>query len=53
MTVTPSGCRWCGVAQLGHARQWKPPVGWHKWTPPTQGQIKARMATRRKEADAS
>jgi len=48
MTVpNPSGCRWCGLDQRGHARQWKPPVGWHAWEQPTQEQIKERMRARR------
>ena len=43
----PSGCRWCGLGERGHAQQWKPPAGWHKWTPPTLEQIKQRMWSRR------
>lgn len=44
---SPNGCQHCDLDQRGHAQQWKPPVGWHKWTPPTQDQIKARMRARR------
>ncbi|GAA1431818.1 hypothetical protein GCM10009601_51610 [Streptomyces thermospinosisporus] len=48
MTVpNPSGCRWCDLDERGHARQWKPPVGWHKWEQPTQEQVKERMRVRR------
>lgn len=43
----PSGCRWCGIDQREHARQWKPPVGWHQWTQPTQAMILERMRRRR------
>ncbi|MEU8469556.1 hypothetical protein AB0F30_16810 [Streptomyces sp. NPDC029006] len=43
----PMGCRWCGIDQRPHARQWKPPVGWHAWEQPTQQQIKDRMLARR------
>ncbi|MGW2725718.1 hypothetical protein [Streptomyces sp. NPDC001492] len=43
----PMGCQHCGIDQRGHARQYKPPVGWHKWEQPTQEQIKARMLARR------
>ncbi len=49
MTTSPSACRHCGVEKRGHAQQWKPSVGWHKWTPPTEEQIKARMLARRAE----
>lgn len=41
----PMGCRWCGIDQRPHARQWKLPVGWHKQ--PAQQQIKDRMRARR------
>lgn len=43
----PMGCRWCGIEQRGHARQWKLPVGWHKWEQPPQEQTKARMLARK------
>lgn len=45
--TSPSACRWCGIDQREHAQRWKPPIGWHKWQPPTQQQIKARMLARR------
>ncbi|MER8233529.1 hypothetical protein [Streptomyces sp. NPDC094049] len=45
--MTPSACRWCGIDQRAHFQQWKPPVGWHTYAPPTQGQIKARVIARR------
>ncbi|MFF5972266.1 hypothetical protein ACFY7C_12175 [Streptomyces sp. NPDC012769] len=45
--MTPSACRWCGIEERSHSRQWKPPVGWHSWEQPTQAQIKARMIARR------
>ncbi|MGW2520483.1 hypothetical protein ACWC09_26410 [Streptomyces sp. NPDC001617] len=45
--IAPNGCRLCGIEQRGHARQYKPPVGWHTWQPPAQQQIKARMLARR------
>jgi hypothetical protein len=44
---TPDGCRWCGEGRRGHGRMWKPPVGWHKWTAPTDAQRLARMKARR------
>jgi len=44
----PSGCRWCGAGQSGHAQQWKPTHGWHTWEQPTQAQILARMRARRR-----
>ncbi len=43
----PDGCRWCGISQRAHARQWTAEAGWHQWTQPTQDQIKARMRARR------
>lgn len=46
----PSGCRWCGLEARGHAQRWKPPVGWHKWEPPTPEQRKERMLARRRQA---
>jgi hypothetical protein len=41
------GCRWCGIDQPDHADWWVPEVGWHRWTQPTQEQIKQRMRERR------
>lgn len=49
-TVEPSACSHCGIPERQHYQQWKPPVGWHQWTPPTQEQILARMKTRRTAA---
>ena len=49
----PNSCRFCGLPQRGHARRWKPPAGWHKWQPPTNEQIKARMHARRAAAQAA
>lgn len=46
-TTTPNGCQHCGIPARQHAQQWKPPVGWHKWEPPTDAQILARMKARR------
>ncbi len=45
----PYGCRWCGEPRRGHPLdKWTPVVdGYHQWTEPTQGQIKARMLARR------
>ncbi|GGZ83186.1 hypothetical protein [Streptomyces rubiginosohelvolus] len=47
---SPSGCQHCGIDQREHMQRWKPPVGWHKWTAPTQDQIKTRMRARRANA---
>lgn len=44
---TPFGCRWCGIPQRGHGRQWTEPAGWHQWVQPTAEQIKMRMLDRR------
>lgn len=44
----PDGCRWCGLEAREHAQRWKPPVGWHKWEPPTSEQRKERMLARRR-----
>ncbi|MBG0818902.1 hypothetical protein HS045_32740 [Planomonospora sp. ID82291] len=43
----PNGCRWCGLDAYGHMTEWKPPIGWHRWEPPTSAQRKARMLARR------
>jgi len=43
----PSGCRWCGAGQYGHARRHAPGHGWHTWEQPTDAQILARMRARR------
>ncbi|GAA3691675.1 hypothetical protein GCM10022420_090700 [Streptomyces iranensis] len=48
----PSGCRWCGVDEREHMQRWKPPVGWHKWEPPTLEQRKERMKARRRRPGA-
>ncbi|WP_424891828.1 hypothetical protein [Streptomyces sp. XH2] len=52
MTTSPNACCYCGIEKREHLQRWKPLVGWHQWTPPTQEQIKARMITRRAEKDA-
>ncbi|PBC69670.1 hypothetical protein BX265_7008 [Streptomyces sp. TLI_235] len=44
---TPNGCRWCGIAERVHARQWVEGAGWHAWAAPTAEQRKARMKARR------
>lgn len=43
----PSGCRWCGADEYGHAQRWKPGHGWHTWEQPTDAQTLARMRARR------
>jgi hypothetical protein len=45
--ITPFGCRHCGIPGRTHYRQWKPPVGWHQHTAPTDDQILTRMKARR------
>ncbi|MEW1760408.1 hypothetical protein AB0393_28340 [Streptomyces cyaneofuscatus] len=42
----PSACRHCGVPRREHMQRWTTRAGWHRWTPPTQQQIKARMKAR-------
>lgn len=49
----PGGCRWCGVEEREHMQRWKPPVGWHKWEPPTLEQRKERMKARRRRPGTS
>jgi hypothetical protein len=44
--TSPSACRWCGIEQREHAQRWHRTAGWHKWTQPTQDQIKTRMKHR-------
>jgi hypothetical protein len=44
--TAPNGCRWCAVDEREHMQRWKAPVGWHRWTAPTQEQIKDRMLAR-------
>ncbi|WP_424533679.1 hypothetical protein ACOZ38_25420 [Sphaerisporangium viridialbum] len=46
----PGGCRWCGADKQGHCQRFEHAAGWHKWTPPTDKQIKARMLARRSNA---
>jgi hypothetical protein len=47
VTVDPNGCRYCGIGEQVHARQWIEESGWHAWEPPTDEQIKDRMKARR------
>jgi hypothetical protein len=49
----PSGCRWCGVDEREHMQRFKPPVGWHKWEPPTLDQRKERMLARRRRVSGN
>jgi hypothetical protein len=51
----PSACRHCPETERGHFQRWTDPVGWHRWTAPTQEQIKARMTARRagRQAEAA
>jgi len=48
--ITPSACRHCGIPQREHYQQWKSGPGWHRWEPPTDRQILARMQIRRRLA---
>jgi hypothetical protein len=48
----PNGCRWCGLDARDHYRRWKEPVGWHKWTSPTDAQRKERMLARKQAPNA-
>ncbi|MFE7547031.1 hypothetical protein [Streptomyces gardneri] len=43
----PSGCRWCGAGEYGHAQRHTPGHGWHTWEQPTDAQILVRMRARR------
>jgi len=43
----PSGCTHCGLEQRDHGQRWTTAAGWHRYTPPTQQQIKDRMNARR------
>ena len=45
--VNPNGCHICGLDERPHMQRWSNPAGWHKWTPPTDAQIKQRMQDRR------
>lgn len=45
----PSACRHCDRPRQEHFQRWAAEAGWHKWTPPTQEQILARMKARRAE----
>lgn len=49
MTVQPGACRYCPHTERDHMQRWTNTdnIGWHKWTPPTQDQIKDRMRARR------
>jgi hypothetical protein len=48
--MPPSGCSWCGLAQRDHYSRYVAVVGWHRYTVPSQEQIKARMLARRRHA---
>lgn len=43
----PMGCHWCGIPYRSHVRQYRYPIGWHKWLQPNQEQILSRMKARR------
>jgi hypothetical protein len=45
--TNPMGCQHCGIDKRPHMQHWKPPVGWHQWTQPTQQQIEERMLAQR------
>lgn len=44
--VQPNGCRWCGLPERGHYRQWTTTVGWHTWVAPSDEQRLFRMQVR-------
>lgn len=43
---TPDGCQHCGIPERQHMTRWKPGIGSHQWTAPTQEQVKTRMLAR-------
>src|SRR5689334_11642771 len=43
---TPGGCQHCGIPERDHMTRWTPGAGRHKWTAPSQNQVKARMQAR-------
>lgn len=43
----PSGCAWCGLPQRNHCQRWSADAGWHRYEPPADWQILARMRARR------
>ncbi|MEU6054187.1 hypothetical protein ABZ829_27675 [Streptomyces xanthochromogenes] len=51
-TATPNGCRFCGIAQRVHGRQYTPEQGWHAWTAPTDQQRLDRMRARHEHKTA-
>lgn len=40
---SPYGCRWCGIEQRHHGRQWAPIIQMHPWMEPDQPMIRERM----------
>lgn len=48
----PYGCRRCGLPPRTHYMRYTPGSGYHQHTPPTTGQIKARMLRRRADRAA-
>lgn len=51
-SLEPSACRECGTPKNEHFQRWSASVGWHRWTRPTERQIKNRMRVRRKHMGA-
>lgn len=47
----PNSCRFCGIDERGHARQWTTAAGWHTWTAPADEQRKTRMIDQRRELE--
>jgi hypothetical protein len=47
--TNPNACRWCGIDQRPHGRQYTKTAGWHTWGQPTADQIRARMLARHTE----
>lgn len=46
-SLTPFGCRNCGIRKGDHYQRWTQGIGWHLWTMPTERQLKNRMRVRR------
>ena len=53
LVPNPNACRWCGIDQRHHGRQYTNTAGWHTWGQLVASQIRTRLLARHKRTTAT